>query len=820
MLLAGSDPAIVDLIVVYTPQAKLNRGGDATIQSLIQAVVDTTNQAMINSRIGLTIRLVHMEEIAYTASGDLFVDRIRLHNTSDGFMDSVHALRNTWGADLVSLISDSSLGGGNADLLANLALSDNDTRAFSVVDETSLQPSNLTMAHELGHTLGGGHERGNVIDPAVGPFPYSYGYRFTAGGVLYHDIMSYDPGLAIPHYANPAVSYRGTPTGSAIGQPDEADLASTFAVTGPYVAAYRPTVVSDSSGPSAALYEVARSGSTLTFTVQYRDAVAVDAATLDPQDVFVTTPEGFNLSAEFLGVDWSANAWQKLARYRVTLPASNPPAGALTFQLRSGQVRDVGGNTAPSGQLAGPSGDTAGWDLPSARDLGQLSGTRIVTDAIDDDDQTDIYQFTIAAQSTVSLALSGLSAETNVLLIQDVNNNAIYDFTTDLIVGTFFPNSSADRGIARNLAPGEYYAWVYSADPGSYHLTLRAYFDSTPPTAVLDATDVKLDGSADLRFSVTYSDDQEIDAETARFWSAVDLQVQFDGGGGFTFFTYPDPAVNVEFPQNARSFTANYRIQAFNQTTGFTAQDNSLWTISIHPNSGSDPRVRDAAANNIALDTLGSFRIAIGSADSSAPTAAPSSVPAVLVPAGPTWDVVIEFRDNVAIDASTIGAGDVRVTGPGGFNQLATWVSTSPPQAIGSSRRATYRISAPGGSWDVGDNGNYVVSIEPNSVLDTSGNPVMAGNVSSLTVDVPLPGDANNDDRVNLSDFNIVAGNFGAVGRGVEHGDFNFDGVVNLADFNLLASNFGIILTPAFHRPSVVGIAKSILHDALDEPAA
>jgi hypothetical protein len=70
----------------------------------------------------------------------------------------------------------------------------------------------------------------------------------------------------------------------------------------------------------------------------------------------------------------------------------------------------------------------------------------------------------------------------------------------------------------------------------------------------------------------------------------------------------------------------------------------------------------------------------------------------------------------------------------------------------------------------------------------------MAGNVSNLTVDVPLPGDANDDDRVNLSDFNIVAGNFGAAGRGVEHGDFNFDGLVNLADFNLLAGRFGASL--------------------------
>ena len=88
------------------------------------------------------------------------------------------------------------------------ALPSNDQLAFTAIAENSLGANNYTLAHEIGHIIGAGHERGNP-DGARGPFTYSYGYRFTAAGILQHDIMSYDPGLEIPYYANPAVSYHG-----------------------------------------------------------------------------------------------------------------------------------------------------------------------------------------------------------------------------------------------------------------------------------------------------------------------------------------------------------------------------------------------------------------------------------------------------------------------------------------------------------------------------------------------------------------------------------------------------------------------------------
>lgn len=54
-----------------------------------------------------------------------------------------------------------------------------------------------------------------------------------------------------------------------------------------------------------------------------------------------------------------------------------------------------------------------------------------------------------------------------------------------------------------------------------------------------------------------------------------------------------------------------------------------------------------------------------------------------------------------------------------------------------------------------------------------------------------LDSDFNKDGTVDLSDFNILKGNFGASGATMADGDANMDGNVNLEDFNVLKGQFG-----------------------------
>jgi hypothetical protein len=54
----------------------------------------------------------------------------------------------------------------------------------------------------------------------------------------------------------------------------------------------------------------------------------------------------------------------------------------------------------------------------------------------------------------------------------------------------------------------------------------------------------------------------------------------------------------------------------------------------------------------------------------------------------------------------------------------------------------------------------------------------------------PLPGDVNDDGRVDLAEFGLLKAHFGQPG-GFGQGDLNRDGRVDLADFGLLKQNFG-----------------------------
>jgi hypothetical protein len=118
------------------------------------------------------------------------------------------------------------------------------------------------------------------------------------------------------------------------------------------------------------------------------------------------------------------------------------------------------------------------------------------------------------------------------------------------------------------------------------------------------------------------------------------------------------------------------------------------------------------------------------------PDAAPGPLAAVTEPGGTTYEFTVTYADDTAVDVATVGAGDVRVTGPGGYTQVATFVGVT-PAGNGTPRTATYRIVPPGGSWDAADFGTYTVSVELGQVFDTAGAAVPTGPIGSFRVAIP-----------------------------------------------------------------------------------
>jgi hypothetical protein len=83
--------------------------------------------------------------------------------------------------------------------------------------------------------------------------------------------------------------------------------------------------------------------------------------------------------------------------------------------------------------------------------------------------------------------------------------------------------------------------------------------------------------------------------------------------------------------------------------------------------------------------------------------------------------------------------------------------------------------------------GNYRAILSGAGVTDVAGNAV-AGN-PSLDFFV-MTADANQDRKVDLTDFTVLAANFNGTGKHFSQGDFNYDGHVDLTDFTMLAANF------------------------------
>ncbi|MDB5296009.1 MAG: conserved repeat domain protein [Phycisphaerales bacterium] len=118
--------------------------------------------------------------------------------------------------------------------------------------------------------------------------------------------------------------------------------------------------------------------------------------------------------------------------------------------------------------------------------------------------------------------------------------------------------------------------------------------------------------------------------------------------------------------------------------------------------------------------------------DATAPTATVSA-PAITTAGGTTQTVTVTYADAAGVDASTVGANDVVVTGPAGP------LTVTGASADGSNPRsvvATYTLAAPGGTWDGPDNGSYAVAVQPGAVTDFGGN--AAAGSGAFAVNIPV----------------------------------------------------------------------------------
>ena len=298
---ADSGPQL-DVMVVYTPEARLRSGGTAQMHANIDAQVAYTNTIYQTSNVVQRLRLVYKGEVTYTETSD-GADLSRLANPSDGFMDSVPILRDIYKADFVSLWGFYPLTCGLGFLMTTES-SGFAGNAYNIVNSPDCTTGNSsTFAHELGHNMGLHHDNFESPNTPTTVTPegsttatvinYAHGYIDLVN--RFRTVMAYadqcaatpprTPCERIANFSNPAVLYNGATTGNATNAHERQALNDTLETTRNF-----RTGLPDSAfvGPgivtfSFPTYSVAEGGGSVQLTVErhvgFTGAISVNYAT-------------------------------------------------------------------------------------------------------------------------------------------------------------------------------------------------------------------------------------------------------------------------------------------------------------------------------------------------------------------------------------------------------------------------------------------------------------------------------------------------------------------------------------------------------------
>lgn len=223
--ISSDDGSIVDVMVIYGPDARAEVGGTAQMLDRIALGMTESNTTLDNSGASFRYRLVHTYETTYTSSGSSVTDLDRLYETADGFMDEIHGLRDQYGVDLVSLwLKDGGCGRGYIWSTAS--------SAFSIA-RLGCATGNLTFGHEFGHNFGARHDW--YVDSTTDAPTYNKG--LVDNGYQWRTMMAYwsecwdsAPNInsfvctRVTQISNPSINYSGAPT----GVPEGTSTACTF----------------------------------------------------------------------------------------------------------------------------------------------------------------------------------------------------------------------------------------------------------------------------------------------------------------------------------------------------------------------------------------------------------------------------------------------------------------------------------------------------------------------------------------------------------------------------------------------------------------
>jgi peptidyl-Asp metalloendopeptidase len=201
-------------VMVVATQSAATASGD--IVGLVNLAVAESNQGYANSGVEITLQLAGRYTTTYVESGSFSTDLTRFRGTTDGYMDSYHATRNTITADVAVLLINNASSCGLASGIGSTAAT-----AFAVAHYGHLQ----SARHDI------------ATDPTLTPYAHGHGYRSPTNA--WRTIMAYACTTGgcprINYWSNPANTYGGQAMGNTTRAHNQRVLNTTKAT----IAAFR-----------------------------------------------------------------------------------------------------------------------------------------------------------------------------------------------------------------------------------------------------------------------------------------------------------------------------------------------------------------------------------------------------------------------------------------------------------------------------------------------------------------------------------------------------------------------------------------------------
>jgi|GEM_PF-2314351 len=472
---------------------------------------------------------------------------------------------------------------------------------------------------------------------------YTVNFDFTGGWQTYQDVLVSNVNLAAGtqelRFDAKSSQFNFNYIELVPGEPVE-----------PVVDTVAPTAVLD----TATVSTVVGTADAPTFTVTYSDNNAINAATIDANDLTVTAPDGTEIAVSLVGVDNTGTATYAIAAPGGTWDLAE--AGDYTIALKADAVSDANGNTAAAAVLGNlnvyfvePGEPTTDPGTDPGTNPGTVTPTPNAEGVIRIEAEdykagvngTEYFDFTPENQSGAYRLAEEVDIETtgdveggfNVSFIQD-GEFLTYDVTVaeagayNIMLRVATP--SAETQSAEVSINGETYTvnfdftggWQTYQDvlvsnvnlaAGTQELRFDAkssqfnfnyielvpgepgepVVDTTAPTAVLNTATVSqpLDGTNAASFTITYSDDSTIDAATI---DANDLTVTAPDG--------TEMAVSLVGVNNTG--TATYAIAAPDGTWDLAEAGD--YTVALKAGE-----VSDTAGNLAAAAVLGTVNLTV-----------------------------------------------------------------------------------------------------------------------------------------------------------------------------------------------------------------